>query len=268
MNAVALGPLVFAPDRFAAILAIAAFLIASEILARKVDRGFSDWAWKAVLVFIAGARLGHVVLHAQSFASEPLRALAFWQGGFSIEAGILVALAYTGWRFRRHIRQAAWTLLPAACAVFITIFVLGLTAGAPKTPLPQASFLTLNGEAMQPSALAGRPLVINLWATWCPPCRREMPMMAEVAAQTDHATFVFVNQGEGREAIETYLTAENIALDTVLLDSLGQFGMTYAVPGLPATLFIGADGLLSSVHMGEISKEALVDGIARLTPAR
>ena len=55
MNAVAIGPLVFAPDRFAAILAIAAFLFLSEILARKVDRRFSSWAWGATLAFIAGA---------------------------------------------------------------------------------------------------------------------------------------------------------------------------------------------------------------------
>lgn len=266
MNAIAIGPLVFAPDRFAVILAIAAFLIASEVLARKIDRRFADWAWKSVLLFIAGARLGHVVRHADGFASEPLRALAFWQGGFRIEAGIVLALAYTAWRFRRHIRQVGWTLLPVACAAFVAVFVLELTAGAPKTPLPAGSFLTLNGEAMQPGALAGRPVVINLWATWCPPCRREMPMMAEIAANAEHATFVFVNQGEGREAIEAYLAAESIALDTVLLDALGQFGRTYAVPGLPATLFIGADGLLASVHMGEISREALISGIARLTP--
>lgn len=264
MNAVTIGPLVFAPDRFAAILGIAAFMIVSELLARKVDGRFSDWAWKAVVFFIAGARLGHVVANAEGFVAEPLRALAFWQGGFSVVAGISVASAYTAFRFRRRIWQAAWTLLPAACAAFVVVFVLALTAGTPKTPLPQGSFFTLAGDPLQAGSLVGRPLVINLWATWCPPCRREMPMMADVAAGTGNATFVFVNQGEGQAAVETYLSGEGLELQHVLLDSLGQFGRNYAVPGLPATLFIGSDGLLRSVHVGEISREALVSGIARL----
>ncbi len=88
MNAVAIGPLVFAPDRFSAILAIVTFFVVSEILARKVDQRFSSWAWGAVIMFIVGARIGHVVQHAGSFLAEPLRALYIWQGGFLIEAGV------------------------------------------------------------------------------------------------------------------------------------------------------------------------------------
>lgn len=71
MNAIAIGPMVFAPDRFAAILAIAAFLLTGEILARKLDRRFSPWAWGATIAFIVGARAGHVVQHAGSFSPSP-----------------------------------------------------------------------------------------------------------------------------------------------------------------------------------------------------
>ena len=104
MNAVAIGPFVFAPDRFAAILAIAAFLLLSEILARKVDQRFSSWAWGATVAFVVGARVGHVIQHASSFLAEPLRVFYMWQGGFMIEAGIALAFAYTFFRFRRELR--------------------------------------------------------------------------------------------------------------------------------------------------------------------
>lgn len=265
MNAVVIGPFVFAPDRFAAILAIAVFLLLSGILARKVDERFSSWAWGAAISFIVGARIGHVLQHAGSFLAEPLRAFYIWQGGFMIEAGIALAIAYTLFRFRRELKLTLWTALPSAAAAYVAFFVLQLTAGTPATPLPTGdTYRTLAGEHFNPPDLEGQPVVINLWATWCPPCRREMPMMADVAANTDDARLVFVNQGEGQEIIQRYLTAENLDLEHVILDGLGEFGRHYEVPGLPATFFIGSDGMLQSVHMGEISREGLLSGIAAL----
>lgn len=265
MNAVAIGPLVFAPDRFAAILAIAAFLLSSEILARKVDQRFSGWAWGATVAFIVGARGGHVIQHGGNFLAEPLRALYVWQGGFMIEAGLALALVWTLIRFRHELRLALWAALPAAISAYVAFFVLQLAGGAPATPLPSGETLrTLAGEPFQPATLEGAPLVINLWASWCPPCRREMPMMADVAANTDEARLVFVNQGEGADVVRGFLDTENLKLDHVVLDSLGEFGRHYSVPGLPATFFIGSDGLLQSVHMGEISREGLLAGIGKL----
>ncbi|WP_026381618.1 TlpA disulfide reductase family protein [Afifella pfennigii] len=265
MNAVAIGPLVFAPDRFAAILAIAAFLILSEVLSRKVDARFSAWAWGTTIAFIVGARLGHVLSYAESFLAEPWRVFAVWQGGFLVEAGLGVAVLFTAFRFRHHLRLVPWTVLPAAAAAYMAVLVIQLTAGTPQTALPSdGGYFTLAGEPFQPRELEGRPAVVNLWATWCPPCRREMPMMVDVAENNDDAVFVFVNQGEGRETIERYLTSENLRLDHIIVDSLGEFGRHYAARGLPATLFIGPDGLLRSMHLGEISREALLGGIEEL----
>ncbi|HWJ87710.1 MAG TPA: TlpA disulfide reductase family protein [Pelagibacterium sp.] len=266
MNAVAIGPLVFAPDRFAAILAIAAFLFLGEILSSKVDRRFSPWSWGAVVAFIVGARAGHVVMHAESFLAEPLRVFFLWQGGFLIPAGVGLALLYTLLHFRRALGLAPWTALPGAVAAYVAIFVLQLTAGVPATALPTAEmFQTLSGETFNAADLEG-PLVINLWATWCPPCRREMPMMADIAKTTGDATFIFVNQGESAAMIEQFLASENLDLDHVVLDSFGEFGRHYDAPGLPATLFIDNEGHLGSVHMGEISREVLLSGIAQLRP--
>jgi thiol-disulfide isomerase/thioredoxin len=265
MNAIAFGPFVFAPDRFATILAIAAFLIVSEILARIVDQRFSSWAWGATVAFVAGARVGHVIQHAGSFVAEPVRAFYIWQGGFMIEAGAALALVYTLFHFRHELRLALWTALPGATAAYLAILVLQLTAGTPSTPLPNGDhYRTLAGEMYNPTDLKGQPVVINLWATWCPPCRREMPMMADVAATTDDANIVFVNQGEGQDMVRRYLTAENLELEHLVLDGLGEFARHYKVPGLPATFFIGSDGMLQSVHMGEISREGLLAGIGRL----
>ena len=265
MNAVVIGPLVFAPDRFAAILAIAAFLLVSEILARKVDSRFSGWSGGAIIAFIVGARAGHVIRHGESFLAEPLRALYIWQGGFLIWTGVALAAAYTLIRFRRELRLVLWASLPVAVSAYAAFFVLQLAVGTPATPLPSGNtFGTLAGDPFLPAKLEGEPLVVNLWASWCPPCRREMPMMADVAANTDEARLVFVNQGEGADVVRRFLDSENLELDHVVLDGFGEFGRHYGAPGLPATFFVGSDGRLQSVHMGEISREGLLAGIRKL----
>jgi thiol-disulfide isomerase/thioredoxin len=264
MNAFSIGPLMFSPDRFAAVLAIGIFLAGTELLARNVDPRFSGWSWRAGVAFLIGARLSHVVRHFDSFSAEPMRALAVWQGGFQVSAGIAAALTITLIYLRRRPRLLIWTPVPAAAAAFAALLVIQLTAGVPPTPLPSGTYNALDGSAVAPASLTGKPMVINLWASWCPPCRREMPMMADVAAANDMATFLFVNQGEDEAAVRSYLEAEGLALGTVLLDGLGRFSRHYTTPGLPATLFIGADGRLRSIHMGEISREALLAGIAKL----
>lgn len=264
MNAFTIGPLMFSSDRLAAVLAIATFLAGAELLARTVDRRFAGWSWRAAIAFFLAARLGHVIRHFDSFAAEPWRVLAIWQGGFMIPAGVAAVIIVTLLHLRRHPGLLLWTPVPAAAAAFMATLVIQLTAGVPPTPLPSGSYTSLGGGEITPSALTGKPMVVNLWASWCPPCRREMPMMADVAAAGEDAAFLFVNQGENESTVQSYLEREGLTLDPVLLDSLGRFSRHYTTPGLPATLFVGADGRLRAVHMGEISREALLSGIRKL----
>ena len=115
---------------------------------------------------------------------------------------------------------------------------------------------------------AGKPIVVNLWASWCPPCRREMPLLAETAANREGVIFLFVNQGESPQTIRSYLARENLTLSPVLLDQALQLPRHYSAPGMPTTLFLRADGTLASIHMGEISPELLSDKIDRITASR
>lgn len=264
MNAFTIGPLILSVDRFAGIIAICVFMLVGEVLARKVSQRFTNWSWWVVVAFIFGGRAGHVVAHFSSFKTELWRVVAIWQGGFSVTAGVIVAFITSFFLMRRYMTLLGWSVIPFATSAFAALVVIQLGASTPPTPLPTNSFLSYSGGTVIPASLAGKPLVVNLWATWCPPCRREMPMMAEVAASTDQASFVFVNQGESRPAVESYLQRESITLNNLLLDTLGEFSRHYKTPGLPATLFINSDGKLKSVYMGEISRENLISGIEAL----
>ncbi|ESR27258.1 TlpA disulfide reductase family protein [Lutibaculum baratangense] len=266
MGAVTLGPLVFDAERLAAMLGIGTFLGVASAMSWRLGPELATWSWRALLIGLVGARLGHVLVHWPSFVQEPLRALAFWQGGFFAGPGLLLA-GLTLFVFLPSAPLRWSSVAPFAAGLLVWSMAWQLTAAVDARGLPDQSFATLRGESYRFDA-SGPPLVVNLWASWCPPCRREMPMMAEVAASAPHARFVFANQGESRDKVAGFLSAERLEMDTVLIDTLGQISFHYETPGLPATLFINPDGTLRDVHLGEISREVLVEKIARIAVPR
>lgn len=263
MNAISLGPLVLAAYRFAVVLGIFTFILVAGIIARRIDDRFQSWSWWVLLSGIAAARLGHVVLHWQSFAPELPRIFALWEGGFHWPTAF-VWIGLSVFFVLRTARLRLWALLPLALALVVWNTAWQLTGGTQAIRLPASAFRTLSGETYSLSAASAKPVVINLWATWCPPCRREMPMMAELAGSTEEAEFVFANQGESQAQIERYLIDSGITLDHVLLDSFGELARHYGTPGIPATLFVGADGVLKYAHLGEISREELQSRVSEL----
>jgi len=122
----------------------------------------------------------------------------------------------------------------------------------------------LEGGAVNLAAADGRPTVINLWATWCPPCRREMPALAQAQDVHPDVRFLFVNQGEGQAQVAGWLEEAGLEIDNVLLDPAMAVPRHYGTVGLPVTLFLGPDGRLAEVHVGEIAPEQIGAGIARL----
>ena len=110
---------------------------------------------------------------------------------------------------------------------------------------------------------SGQPMVVNLWASWCPPCVREMPVLEQ--AQKDHPdiTFVFVNQGEHPDAIRRFLNKQGLLLDNVLTDLNGNMGRITGSPAMPTTLFYDAQGRQLDSHLGELSSASLAHSLKR-----
>ncbi|WP_054312390.1 TlpA disulfide reductase family protein [Mesorhizobium sp. 1M-11] len=264
MNAIAIGPFVFASEQFAAFLGIFAFTLVTSILARRVDPVIGRWSTWALIGGLVAARLGHVALHWESFAGEPWRVIAFWQGGFQPIAG-LIGVAIVSAIFIRTVKAGLAATGALGLSLILWIGVTQLTQATLGQPAPTVALQQMDGPPIAVSDVAGKPAVINLWASWCPPCRREMPLLAEVAASRNDLVFFFVNQGEGSDTIRSYLASENLKLDRVLLDPSMQIPRHYGSMGLPITLFLRADGTLASMHMGEISREALNTAIDKLS---
>ena len=266
MSAIDLGPFVLSIERFAALLGVIVFVALAEILARTTkSRALSSWSSTAVFWGFVGARLGHVIAFWPSFAEEPWRILAIWQGGFSIAGAAVGAAIVTAWALWRSL-----PFVPAASALWAGVIVwqVILLDVAPREPLalPAEPVSTIEVESLVLKSLVAsdKPIIINLWATWCPPCRRELPMLATVAAQRDDVVFLLASQGETAAHVSRYLAEHDLQPEHVLIDSSGMLGRHYGTVGLPVTLFIGTDGLLAHTHVGEISREVLLSRIARL----
>lgn len=255
MTAVVLGPLVISAPRFAALVGLAVFLLVVHFASRKQPR-LEDWGWTVVAIIVVGARFGYVAENAAAYVRDPLAVLYFWQGGFRPLWGVSLAVLYT--LLGTPIRRAA---LPAGVAGLVAwsgVAALLTPVESSAVERPAVPLSTLAGETTQLGTYAaGRPLVVNLWAPWCPPCRRETPMIVEVANSNSGVAFALVDQGSSEAEVRSFLEERGLNGENVLLDRRGALGSELRAAGLPTTLFFAADGSLRYAHVGEISRVEL-----------
>ncbi|GAA6756374.1 TlpA disulfide reductase family protein [Thermus thalpophilus] len=260
MDALQLGPFAIPWARVQVALALLAGVVVAEALARKVDKRLAPWAYNALLVGLLGARLGFVLENLSVYARDPLSVLYVWQGGFDPLWGILASGGYTLMVLPKHLWRYA--LVAALSAGLVAgLFLRG--GGRQEVGLPALTLTTLGGTPVNLKDFRGKPLVLNAWATWCPPCRRELPMMVRVSRENPEVRFAFVSQGEGPAVVRSFLEQEGLAADWVLLDPETRLSQALGVQGLPTTFFFDREGRLVARHLGELS-EALLLGYLRV----
>ncbi len=131
--------------------------------------------------------------------------------------------------------------------------------------VPDVALEALAGGTVNLAQVKGQPLVVNLWATWCPPCRRELPMLASAARSNPDVLFYFVDQGETRETVRSYLDERtDLVLNGVLLDQAGELSNRFAAVGLPVTLFFDAKGNHVLSHLGEVTDVEMINYLSDL----
>ena len=220
----------------------------------------------ALLVGLLAARLGYVLRWWPEYAVAPWSILAIGDGGFLWWIGLPAALAFAGWRSAGQPRLRT-PLLAGIAAGMLAWFALGATLALLQRsapPLPDIAVVTLDGSHARLDASAGKPVVLNLWATWCPPCRREMPVFEDAVQAYPGVRFVLLNQGEDAATISNYLDREGLHLHAQVLLDLHSLAMPATnTRGLPTTLFFDADGHLVDTHMGELTRASLADTLRK-----
>lgn len=270
MLSISLGPLALpvAPVLLLSTIWASSWL-ASRLAAPEQSKAAGDAIFMAAMLGLLVARVGHVAQHADLYLGSPLSVLDIRDGGWHPWAGLAGAsiwLIWRAWRAPALRRSLAGAVTAGVAAWLLTSWALG-TRDAPALPALAVTELATGRTVDLPQAARGRPVVVNLWASWCGPCRQEMPLLAAQQRETT-VGFLFVNQGESASAVHAYLTDQDLPLRDVLLDNGSRLGPLVGSPGLPTTLFYDAQGRRVDAHFGVLNAAALENRLRLLRADR
>jgi cytochrome c biogenesis protein CcmG, thiol:disulfide interchange protein DsbE len=115
--------------------------------------------------------------------------------------------------------------------------------------VPDFSYTMADGSTRTLAELRGQPLIINFWASWCIPCREELPAFQQALAEHEGVTMLAVNRNETAEVVARFAIETGFSMQLVTNFS-GDIGDAYGVTSLPLTFFVNSDGTIASRHIG------------------
>lgn len=180
-----------------------------------------------------------------------------------IYAGVAVTAAAAGFLFYRHVTTPG--AAPGGAPVPIQ------TSGQVPERLPDFTLADRDGEPRSIHSWPGRSMIVNFWATWCAPCRREIPLLKRIQAEHGAEGFQVIGVAvDFREDVLAY--ANDIGIDYPLLigeedglEAVSAFGI--AAVGFPFTAFTDADGRIVTLHLGELTErqaEVILDAVRQV----
>lgn len=265
MIAVNLGPLALPVSPLLTLISVIIGFTVTSLVAKKGDTKNKESASNALmLILLVGLVFGRVVFvlrFADSYDS-------FWQmldirdRGIDYIAALFSSAVVLFLQLRqRQLRKALLSGVLTMAGLF-AVFSLVISAGRSQAVLPHSGFMQLDGQTITlPEISQQQPTVVNLWATWCPPCRREMPVLAQAEQRHSNVKFILLNQRESAQTVEHFLQQQGLSFQHVLLDNKGDMATNMGAFGLPVTLYFDANGQLVHSHMGELSAASLQQSI-------
>jgi thiol-disulfide isomerase/thioredoxin len=277
-----IGPLLIPTRPLAVILSLFLAIWISKRLAGRMNldrqwlQGVAEGcAWSGVI----GARLGFVLMTWSAFRSAPWTAFYFWQPGYLPYSGLLFGAVYALWRIGKrpvNERRSYLRVLGGGYAVgaVLAVAVLGtmnMFTGSQMLRsgdrVPDFTLVDLSGQTVRFSDLDGRAVVLNFWATWCPPCRREMPLLDAIHQEyrSRGLSVVGIDVGEDPDAVRRYVESIGVAYPIWVdgpnrqtgIDSTQSIHGRFGGVGLPTTVFVDRGGIIRDRHLGELSRAML-----------
>lgn len=169
-------------------------------------------------------------------------------------------------------KKFAFTISVIASVGFLGLLVWGIINKEPITglsgitmvnkPAPDFTITTFEGETISLKDFRGKPVVINFWASWCPPCRYEAPLLERAwrVFKNHGVIFIGVDIQDTEEDALSYIREFNITYPNGP-DPTGEIAIDYGVSGLPVTFFVSRRGEIVRRWVGAIEEGVLVDSI-------
>jgi thiol-disulfide isomerase/thioredoxin len=162
------------------------------------------------------------------------------------------------------------TLAPSTTAPTVVdeTAVMAETTAAEAYPAPDFTVSDDEGNPVHLSDFLGRPVILNFWASWCPPCKAEMPDFdAAFAAYGETIAFMMINMTDGmretKESARAHVDAQGYRFP-VYLDTEYSAATAYGASSLPTTFFIRADGTIAAYAVGMLDAASLAQGISMI----
>jgi len=267
-DALKLGPLLLPLELLVVVAAVGCMLLVGKRIGAKMNGDVESALWYALFVGLVGARIAFVFEYRSLYFASPLAILDIRDGGWNAGVGLATVWLYALYRWRSNqalAKPMRWSLVAGT-----VVFVAGTGYLTFRThdgqPLPDLAFTSVEGKEVQLASFVGKPTVVNLWATWCPPCVREMPVFQTAQAERPDVHFVFLNQGEAAHVVRRWLHQQALTLGNVLIDEPRQASAVFKQQGYPTTLFFDARGRLVSRRIGELSTATLSERLRQIAP--
>ncbi|WP_338794761.1 TlpA disulfide reductase family protein [Stenotrophomonas maltophilia] len=218
-----------------------------------------------LLIGLLCGRVSFVVLNFALYRSEPWSILQVTDGGYHLMVVLVAGLSWGLWRLR------PWRQLRAPVLTSALVGVLFWVAGGQllsaweerQMPLPALQVADLQGDRIDLQQFRGKPLVLNLWATWCGPCR------VRCRCWRRHNRHMMTCSSYSSTRVKPWMRSrvswyERLMLGNVLLDDDAAASTVLGVQAYPSTLFFDADGRLRELHLGELTAAGLEHKLRRL----
>lgn len=137
-------------------------------------------------------------------------------------------------------------------------------AGRINAPAPDFEWVAPDGKRVSLGSLRPKAVVLNFWATWCEPCRKEMPLLDKAAAENAGVAFLAVDLDEDGDKIRAFFDEIGLKNLEPLLDVGLATARRYGLASVPSTFFIDGSGTIRHMHIGELDQEKLQRGLDRI----
>ena len=155
----------------------------------------------------------------------------------------------------------------ALLIILTLVLLISGCGGEPESSVAQVGELApgfqlqdLDGQSVVLGNFRDKPLLLNFWATWCPPCRSEMPYIQQVYDEWPDKGLVVlaINVGESSAKVKEFMQSYGLSFP-VLLDTTEEVARIYNIGGIPTTFFIDGDGIIQAKIIGAFPSKAAIE---------